>query len=258
MATLEEVLAALNGATTNAREVLTKIPQIATTNGDVTFTFADGTQILIPGLPKLKSQVDGFIAGARGEYPALNFISNVALLDNNGNGVPDGFVFQVGNPGNNPPSTASITNSELLPLSEFQEEIIQDLGWASWMGVFSFNVLKVTITNGENSTYFGLQASGIPPTVRQGTMGAVVKITNLSALEKFGCGGANAYGTYPNLLSQLESNKWQIINGYNFPEYYGWSAVVTGLISPNSETTIYICCPFVVPGKLENIEIITR
>jgi len=64
MATLEEVLAALNSATTDAREVLTKIPQIATTNGDVSFTFADGTQVNLPGLPKLKSQVDNFIAGA--------------------------------------------------------------------------------------------------------------------------------------------------------------------------------------------------
>ena len=85
MATLEEVLAALNGATTNAREVLTKIPQIATTNGDVTFTFADGTRILIPGLPKLKSQVDGFIAGARGEYPASSLLLNPYFnLENNG------------------------------------------------------------------------------------------------------------------------------------------------------------------------------
>ncbi|WP_456464724.1 DUF1565 domain-containing protein [Desulfurobacterium sp.] len=64
MATLEEVLAALDSATTDAREVLTKIPQIATTNGDVPFTFADGTQITLPGLPKLKAEVDGFIAGA--------------------------------------------------------------------------------------------------------------------------------------------------------------------------------------------------
>ena len=71
MATLEEVLTALNNATTDAREVLTKIPQIATTNGDVPFTFADGTQITLPGLPKLKSQVDNFIAGAREEYNVL-------------------------------------------------------------------------------------------------------------------------------------------------------------------------------------------
>ena len=68
MATLEEVLAALNSATTDAREVLTKTPQIATTNGDVTFTFADGTQITLPGLPKLKAEVDEFIAGAEGRF----------------------------------------------------------------------------------------------------------------------------------------------------------------------------------------------
>ena len=75
MATLEEVLAALNSATTDAREVLTKIPQIATTNGDVSFTFADGTQILIPGLPKLKAEVDGFIAGAKSEFWSCKYHS---------------------------------------------------------------------------------------------------------------------------------------------------------------------------------------
>ena len=76
MATLEEVLAALNSATTDAREVLTKIPQIATTNGDVPFTFADGTQITLPGLPKLKSQVDNFIAGARREFVGTQLVSS--------------------------------------------------------------------------------------------------------------------------------------------------------------------------------------
>jgi len=81
MATLEEVLAALNSATTDVREVLSKIPQIATTNGDVPFTFADGTQITLPGLPKLKAEVDGFIAGARGEYPITpNLLKNTRFF----------------------------------------------------------------------------------------------------------------------------------------------------------------------------------
>ena len=64
MATLEEVLAALNAAGMDAREVLSKLPEIATTNGDVPFTFSDGTQIALPGLPKLKAEVDGFINDA--------------------------------------------------------------------------------------------------------------------------------------------------------------------------------------------------
>jgi hypothetical protein len=48
----------------DAREVLSKLPKIATTNGDVPFTFSDGTQIALPGLPKLKAEVDGFINDA--------------------------------------------------------------------------------------------------------------------------------------------------------------------------------------------------
>lgn len=89
MASLEEVLSALNSATTDAREVLTKLPEIATTNGDVPFTFADGTQITLPGLPKLKAEVDNFIAGARSEFPSVNIIPDPYLkyqgTDSNGN-----------------------------------------------------------------------------------------------------------------------------------------------------------------------------
>jgi len=87
MATLEEVLAALNSATTDAREVLTKLPEIANTNGDVPFTFADGTQITLPGLPKLKAQVDGFIAGAettiKGWWKRSFYVDAVNGDDNN-------------------------------------------------------------------------------------------------------------------------------------------------------------------------------
>ena len=94
MATLEEVLAALNSATTDAREVLTKLPEIANTNGDVPFTFADGTQITLPGLPKLKAQVDGFIAGAETTIKgwwARNFnVSSADELENAINSTPFG------------------------------------------------------------------------------------------------------------------------------------------------------------------------
>jgi len=89
MATLEEVLAALNSAVTDVREVLTKVPEIATKNGDVSFTFADGTQVSLPGLPKLQSQVDNFIAGARGEYPFVNILANPYMLDTDGDGNLD-------------------------------------------------------------------------------------------------------------------------------------------------------------------------
>jgi len=76
MATLDEVLVALNNASKDIKEVAQKLAKLATTNGDVPFLFSDGTALSLPGLPKLKAQVDGFIAGARGEYPALNLYKN--------------------------------------------------------------------------------------------------------------------------------------------------------------------------------------
>jgi len=141
MATLEEVLAALNSATTDVREVLTKIPQIATTNGDVPFTFADGTQITLPGLPKLKSQVENFIAGARSEFPLSPLHKNPSFIKDNGDGTYSIYglysVYTYGTPS----VSISIVDDDTLPLDLDYSDGVQNPA----------KVVEITIDNSDGN-----------------------------------------------------------------------------------------------------------
>jgi len=139
--TLEEVLAALNSATADAREVLTKIPQIATTNGDVPFTFADGTQITLPGLPKLKAEVDNFLAGARSEFPLFPLHENPSFIKDNGDGTYSVYglysVYTYGTPS----VSISIVDDDTLPLDLDYSDGIQSPA----------KVVEITIDNSAGS-----------------------------------------------------------------------------------------------------------
>ncbi len=102
-----------------------------------------------------KSQIDGFIAGARGEFGTVNLLKNTQFLDSDGDNFPDGyFTFY--------PSGATKTYTLITPdkgaADGTDEKIASQVlakaftgnendegGWTHWDEKILYRVLKVTL-----------------------------------------------------------------------------------------------------------------
>ncbi len=91
MATLQELVNSLNNTSADARAVLQKIREIWELNADVTVTFADGTQVTHPSLPKMQGEFESWKETWRAEADVCKLPIKYIYVDAaNGSDINDG------------------------------------------------------------------------------------------------------------------------------------------------------------------------
>jgi len=188
-----------------------------------------------------RQQIDNFIQGARGAFPAVNLLKNSYMLDINGDGVLDsplsGYVF----------GNASIKEKKVYScldpsLPDIVKKALIDLGitYMDRNGNLSicchvpFNVQKFVFTGND---YSNSHAFFIPinPVKGRFTFGTLAVISTTGNIEVEG-------------LGLLEPNRVYKHNVHRSGEYRNWHIDVPWM-NIKGEVDIWVIGPWVVAGK---------